>query len=305
MAGDALAAEASLRQIDRTALLAARKAAMDAIWSPAARHKYPAVRAMRAQRSSVGTHVIREAFARDHFTCRYCGRQTIHLDVLKLLSRAFPDLLPYDPGWKPVEALIVFWTHASSIEHHIPLARGGTNDALNIVTACYQCNDVKNYYLVEEIGWSLLSPAPSTWDGLTGRLPGLRAAVNTLRPVERSVPSSSTGEHARGETRGNRSDERLLSIQQNTAGRVTADCQVSPIRVGALVSLRLPLKKSSRSYRVESVDADVVSLREMWREGPRRTWVESKNVARALLRELAPVEVVYTTAPRVGSTAEA
>ncbi len=47
-------------------------------------------------------------FARDEFTCRYCGRQpgdvTLHVD------------------------------------HIIPVAKGGTNDESNLITSCLECN---------------------------------------------------------------------------------------------------------------------------------------------------------------------
>jgi 5-methylcytosine-specific restriction endonuclease McrA len=190
IAGDLPAAELALQSIDRAELAAARKRAMDLVSAPEARRKYPAVQTVPARRTNVATLVVTRAFERDHFTCRYCGRRTIHVDVLKLLSRALPRILPYDPGWKPVEDLIVFWTHCASIEHHVPLARGGGNDSQNIVTSCYQCNDVKSYYLAEELGWSLRPVEKSQWDGLTSRLPALRAKVDAIQPLVWRSPAT-------------------------------------------------------------------------------------------------------------------
>lgn len=47
-------------------------------------------------------------FARDNFTCRYCGRQS--------------DVVPLH------------------VDHVIPVCQGGTNDRENLITACADCN---------------------------------------------------------------------------------------------------------------------------------------------------------------------
>ena len=55
------------------------------------------------------TKAIRfEVFKRDHFTCQYCGR-------------------------KAPEAIL-------EVDHIVPVAEGGTNDILNLVTSCRDCN---------------------------------------------------------------------------------------------------------------------------------------------------------------------
>jgi len=50
-------------------------------------------------------------FARDGFTCRYCGRKS---DEVKLV-----------------------------IDHIIPVAKSGTNDEVNLITSCDECNSGK------------------------------------------------------------------------------------------------------------------------------------------------------------------
>lgn len=300
IAGDFPAAERAVQSIDRAAIAAARKRAMDLVWAPEARRKYPAVQTVPARRTNVAALVVNRAFERDHFTCRYCGRRTIHVDVLKLLSRALPQILPYDPGWKPVEDLIVFWTHCASIEHHVPLARGGGNDSQNIVTSCYQCNDVKSYYLAEELGWSLRRVDESQWDGLTSRLPALRAKVDAIQPLAwRSPPI----------------DESVL-LSGTAGGRDSATCQEyrgrapapavgrssALLRPGSLIRARLPGKNSRRQYRVELFDEQEVLLREIWRAGADRAWVASAKTSRIRVEDLRGVEVVLDTAPEAGAT---
>lgn len=49
-----------------------------------------------------------EVFKRDDFTCRYCGRKS-------------PDVV-------------------LEVDHVVPVCEGGTNDSMNLVTSCWDCN---------------------------------------------------------------------------------------------------------------------------------------------------------------------
>lgn len=60
------------------------------------------------KRIPIGKRLRFEIFARDGFTCRYCGRQS---DVVQL-----------------------------HVDHVIPVCQGGTNDPENLVAACADCN---------------------------------------------------------------------------------------------------------------------------------------------------------------------
>lgn len=63
-------------------------------------------------------------FARDRYTCQYCGRAQSHLKIRESLTR----------------------------DHLIPLSRGGMNEWTNVVTACSPCNTKKANRLPSEIG---------------------------------------------------------------------------------------------------------------------------------------------------------
>ena len=63
-------------------------------------------------------------FARDHYTCQYCGRTSAELKPRESLTR----------------------------DHLIPISRGGTNDWTNVVTACSPCNTRKANLLPQEVG---------------------------------------------------------------------------------------------------------------------------------------------------------
>ncbi len=105
-------------------------------------------------------------FRRDGFQCRYCGRRTVFLPVLRALGRIFPDQLPWDPHGKQTNCHLAFWRDFASCDHLVPLARGGHSSVDNLVTACYMCNSIKQNWLIEELRWDLLEPEPGAWDGL-------------------------------------------------------------------------------------------------------------------------------------------
>ena len=61
-----------------------------------------------ANRENISKKVRFEVFKRDKFTCQYCGRQA-------------PDVV-------------------LEVDHIQPVAKGGTNDFLNLITSCFDCN---------------------------------------------------------------------------------------------------------------------------------------------------------------------
>ncbi len=69
-------------------------------------------------------------FARDRYTCQFCGRNQVLLRHRECLTR----------------------------DHLTPLSRGGTNGWDNVVTACSTCNARKGHHLPEEVGMHPLHP---------------------------------------------------------------------------------------------------------------------------------------------------
>lgn len=63
-------------------------------------------------------------FARDRYTCQYCGRSVHGLRNRECLTR----------------------------DHLVPLSRGGTNDWTNVITSCSTCNTRKGNRLPDECG---------------------------------------------------------------------------------------------------------------------------------------------------------
>ncbi|MDA0329510.1 MAG: HNH endonuclease [Gemmatimonadetes bacterium] len=68
-------------------------------------------------------------FARDDYTCQYCGRHRSELRGRQFLTR----------------------------DHILPVSRGGGNSWDNVVTSCSACNNRKGGRLPREAGLSLLS----------------------------------------------------------------------------------------------------------------------------------------------------
>ena len=65
-----------------------------------------------AKRKPLAQKIRFEVFKRDSFTCQYCGTQA-------------PDAI-------------------LEVDHIIPVSKGGTNDVLNLITACKECNRGKS-----------------------------------------------------------------------------------------------------------------------------------------------------------------
>lgn len=65
-----------------------------------------------AKRKTITKKLRFEVFKRDSFTCQYCGRKA-------------PDVLLH-------------------VDHIDPVAAAGTNDILNLITACFDCNSGKS-----------------------------------------------------------------------------------------------------------------------------------------------------------------
>lgn len=82
---------------------------------------------MKPIRQSLSKRLRFEIFARDGFTCRYCGGQS---DTVRL-----------------------------HVDHVIPVCQGGTNDEANLITSCESCNLGKG-------GKTIKQSAPSEMDRL-------------------------------------------------------------------------------------------------------------------------------------------
>lgn len=64
---------------------------------------------------------------------------------------------------------IAYWELFPTIDHVVPVARGGVDEHSNWVCCSMLTNGIKANWLLEELRWQLLPPGNlSEWDGMIG-----------------------------------------------------------------------------------------------------------------------------------------
>ena len=107
-------------------------------------------------------------FLRDGFIDRYSGKRLVFPGTLRVLSILLPDEFPYHPNWKVEVTHPAFWELFPTIDHEVPVSRGGLDKQSNWVTTSQPMNAAKANWTLDQLGWRLLDSAPSDeWDGLT------------------------------------------------------------------------------------------------------------------------------------------
>ncbi|MFN8228349.1 MAG: HNH endonuclease [Mycobacterium sp.] len=122
-----------------------------------------------------------ELFMRDGFIDRYTGNRLINPGVLRLLHVVLGDDFPADPHWRVSKTHPAFWELFPTVDHVLPVSRGGRDDESNWVTASMLSNQAKAQWSVGDLGWELY-PAGSVeeWDGLSRWLVDYLAANPTV-----------------------------------------------------------------------------------------------------------------------------
>ena len=130
--------------------------------------EYPFVRHGNAGRAYTERQMLR-IFLRDAFVDRYSGERLVFPGTLRLLSKVMPEEFPAHPNWKMSESHIAYWELFPTIDHVVPVARGGADDESNWVTTSMLRNSAKSNWTLEELGWALLAADDGAgWDGLLG-----------------------------------------------------------------------------------------------------------------------------------------
>jgi hypothetical protein len=114
--------------------------------------------------------VMFSVFRRDHFIDRYTGNKLVFIPSLRIISREFPDEFPFDPHGKMTKCHIAFWELIPTLDHLLPLSRGGTNDVGNLITTSMVINSKKAGWGLEDLYWEkpiAINPEEK-WDGLVG-----------------------------------------------------------------------------------------------------------------------------------------
>ncbi len=104
---------------------------------------------------------------RDGFIDRYSGRRLVAPPVLRLLTLRLPNVFPCHPNWKMTATYPAYWDLWPTVDHVVPVARGGSDEEPNWVATSMARNAAKGNALLEDIGWTL-HPAGriGDWDGM-------------------------------------------------------------------------------------------------------------------------------------------
>ena len=132
------------------------------------RSEYPFSFVKREKR----TYTVKESmsvFVRDGFIDRYSGARLVFPGTLRLLHTLLPSEFPFHTNWKMSETHPAFWELFPTIDHIVPVSRGGSDAFENLVSTSQLRNSAKSNRLIEELGWRLFPAGdPGDWDGLTG-----------------------------------------------------------------------------------------------------------------------------------------
>ena len=106
-------------------------------------------------------------YLRDGFIDRYSGDRLVFPGALRLLSHLMPEEFPFHSHWKTSECHLAYWQLLPSIDHIIPVSRGGADEETNWVCTSFLRNGAKSNCLLEELGWILHEQGRlDDWDGM-------------------------------------------------------------------------------------------------------------------------------------------
>jgi hypothetical protein len=132
------------------------------------RRGYPFMPQVRAGRSYSKAQMMR-VFLRDGFVDRYSGERLVFPGTLRVLSLACPEEFPFHRNWKTDCCHVGYYELFPTIDHVVPVTRGGLDDESNWLTTSMLRNGVKALWTLKELGWHLHPPGRlEDWDGLTG-----------------------------------------------------------------------------------------------------------------------------------------
>ena len=121
---------------------------------PAVTRKYTEAQALRV-------------FVRDGFVDRYSGDLLVFPPALRVLTALLPDDFPFHRNWKMEKTHQAYWVLFPTLDHVVPIARGGRADEENLVSTSMLRNSAKANSTLEELGWSLHPPGDvKRWDGM-------------------------------------------------------------------------------------------------------------------------------------------
>ena len=109
-----------------------------------------------------------KVFLRDGFIDRYFGEKLLFPGIFRILKLELPLDFPAHSNWKMTETHMVYWELFPTIDHILPIARGGKDIEENWVTTSMVRNSAKANWTLEEVGWTIKDKGNlEEWDGLS------------------------------------------------------------------------------------------------------------------------------------------
>jgi len=131
-----------------------------------ANENYPFIENLPPKRQ-YSKHQMCKVFLSDGFVDRYSGDKLLFPGLIKILTIEFPDIFKYHRNWKMSETHMIYWDLFPTIDHLIPITRGGLDNDGNWITTSMMRNSAKANWTLEEIGWKLHDKGQlDRWDGL-------------------------------------------------------------------------------------------------------------------------------------------
>ena len=131
-----------------------------------ANENYPFVHCL-PQKRQYSKFQMCKVFLKDGFIDRYSGDKLIFPGLIKIMTNEFPDIFKYQRNWKMSETHMIYWDLCPTIDHLVPVARGGQDIEENWITTSMIRNSAKSNWTIEEIGWELHNKGElKNWDGL-------------------------------------------------------------------------------------------------------------------------------------------
>lgn len=119
------------------------------------------------QKRQYSRYQMCKVFLRDGFIDRYSGNKLLFPGLIKILTIEFPDIFKYHRNWKMSDTHMIYWDLFPTIDHLVPVARGGQDNHDNWITTSMIRNSAKSNWTIEEIGWKLHPKGQlDNWNGL-------------------------------------------------------------------------------------------------------------------------------------------
>jgi len=120
-----------------------------------------------AQKRQYSKYQMCKIFLRDGFIDRYSGDNLLFPGLIKILTIELPDIFKYHRNWKMSDTHMIYWDLFPTIDHLIPIARGGQDNESNWITTSMVRNAAKSNWTIEELGWKLFDKGQlDNWNGL-------------------------------------------------------------------------------------------------------------------------------------------